>query len=483
MRALLLPSSLLQARRAVSSAAKRGTVVICDGDAPLASTHERVRPASRARQVRSEPVSETAAVSSSASRRPRQKKQAQTEFPVKMEVRGGVPVHLYTLDVDDGTRRQLENLARSKMPVGYVSAMPDVHLGKGATIGSVFASRDYICPNAVGVDIGCGMCAVPLEGPLLRKDVPEKRLLSIQRGLRDSIPTGFEYHGRSTREMERTMNDLVGVHRPTRWLKQTLSSRHTKQLGSLGGGNHFVELVYDEEGRVWMMLHSGSRNIGNVTAQHYDEVAAKQCGGKKEALAYLEIASKPGQEYLTDMQFCQAYAAENRRFMMQAFDKVMKKETGKAALWDKMVNIHHNYCECEQCRYYDEAKQEWREEELWVTRKGATSAKRGQLGIIPGSMGTGSYIVRGKGEPGSWQSCSHGAGRSMSRAKAFRNIDSKDFVSHMKERGIVWDSRYANKVKDEAPMAYKDLNEVMQNQESLVEIVHHLQPMINMKGW
>eukprot|EP00928_Gymnodinium_smaydae_P031155 TRINITY_DN2295_c0_g2_i1.p1 TRINITY_DN2295_c0_g2~~TRINITY_DN2295_c0_g2_i1.p1 ORF type:complete len:443 (+),score=82.75 TRINITY_DN2295_c0_g2_i1:335-1663(+) len=409
--------------------------------------------------------------------------EAPPEFPVKVHVPGGVPIHMYTDDVDAGTRRQLENLAKSKMPVGFVSAMPDVHLGKGATIGSVFASREYVCPNAVGVDIGCGMCAVPLAGPLKRRDLPERRLLSIQRGLRSSIPTGFESHGSSTQAMEITMRRLVSEHAPTKWLRQTLAGKHTKQLGTLGGGNHFVELVYDEDDNVWMMLHSGSRNIGNVTAQHYDGVAAKQCGGQKEALAFLRIDSPEGQQYLTDMSFCQSYAWENRRFMMESFEHVVKKETGREALWDRMVNIHHNYCECEKCRYYDEGKEEWLEENLWVTRKGATSAKRGQLGIIPGSMGTGSFIVRGKGEPDSWQSCSHGAGRSMSRASAMRNISRKDFEKHMKDRGIVWDRQFAERVKDEAPMAYKDLGEVMRNQQGLVEIVHHLQPLINMKGW
>merc|ERR1712032_1610129 len=279
------------------------------------------------------------------------------------------------------------------------------------------------------------------------------------------------------------MRNLLSKYQPTKWIRQTLSAKHTKQLGTLGGGNHFVELVYDEADRVWMMLHSGSRNIGNVTAQHYDGVAARQCGGNKESLAYLEIKSKEGQDYLNDMTWCQAYALENRQFMMQAFARVLKAETGRGTSWGKMVNIHHNYCECEQCRYFDEARGELREEELWVTRKGATSAKRGQLGIIPGSMGTGSYIVRGKGESDSWQSCSHGAGRSMSRKHAFRHGDQKTFEKQMRDRGILWDSRFADKVKDEAPAAYKDLTEVMRNQESLVEVVHHLQPLINMKGF
>ena len=409
--------------------------------------------------------------------------QSASEFPVKLDVPGGVPIHLYTDDIDRDTKQQLINLSSSGIAVGFLAAMPDVHLGKGATIGSVFASRDYVCPNAVGVDIGCGMCAVPVSGPLRRKDLSEKQLLQIQRGLRSSIPTGFESHGRTTQSMEATMKKLISKHSPTPWVRQTLSRRHTLQLGTLGGGNHFVELVYDEEDRVWMMLHSGSRNIGNVTAQHYDQIAAKQCGSGPESLAYLRIHSPQGQEYLKDMTFCQEYAWENRRFMMEAFAEVIRRETRREAVWEKMVNIHHNYCECEACRYYDEKEKQWMEEKLWVTRKGATSAKAGQLGIIPGSMGTGSYIVRGKGSADSWQSCSHGAGRSMSRAAAFKNIDPKSFAGHMKERGIVWDEQYADRVRDEAPMAYKDLNTVMENQKSLVEVVHHLQPLINMKGW
>lgn len=457
-------------RRGAAASGRRGAVLLCDD--PVPAQPRPKAPPPEAPRKRSDPAPSSGGEGPSG-----------TELPIKVDVPGGVPLHLYTQDLDEGTWRQLRNLARSKMPVGFVSAMPDVHLGKGATIGSVFASRDYVCPNAVGVDIGCGMCAAPLEGPLLRRDLGEKRLLAIQRGLVDSIPTGFESHDRSTREMQKKMEHLVSTHRPTRWLRETLSSRHTRQLGTLGGGNHFVELVYDEEDRVWMLLHSGSRNIGNVSAQHYDGLAAKQCGGSREALAYLEIRSREGQEYLTDMSFCQAYALENRRFMMQAFARVLKLETGREAVWSEMVNIHHNYCECEQCRYYDEGSGGWQEERLWVTRKGATSAKEGQLGIIPGSMGTGSYIVRGRGAADSWQSCSHGAGRSMSRAHAFRNISQKEFTNHMRERGIIWDSRFADKVKDEAPMAYKDLGEVMANQRDLVEVVHHLQPLINMKGF
>jgi len=377
----------------------------------------------------------------------------------------------------------LENLALSRISVGYIAAMPDVHLGKGATIGSVVASRDFVCPNAVGVDIGCGMCVVPVKGPLLRKDLPERALLSIQHGMKSSIPTGRHSHNRATHEMVKTVQQLVRKHEPTPWLRSALTNYHARQLGTLGGGNHFVELVYDEKDRVWLMLHSGSRNIGNVTAVHYDELASRKCGSPPESLAYLNVNHTDGRHYLKDMEFCQDYALENRRYMIEAFANIVKKETRRDVLWDKMVNIHHNYCECESCRYYDEAKGDWVKEKLWVTRKGATSAKKGQLGIIPGSMGTGSYIVRGRGEPESWQSCSHGAGRSLSRRAAHRSLSEREFVNHMKERGIIWDSNHASEVKDEAPLAYKDLNEVMRNQESLVDIVHHLQPLINMKGY
>ncbi|CAE7435589.1 rtcB [Symbiodinium sp. CCMP2592] len=301
----------------------------------------------------------------------------------------------------------------------------------GFLLGQWSNGDDATSCGEVGVDIGCGMCqqlgtTARLCPELMfcdsemsealcqrgRPDLSEKDLLAIQSGLRSSIPTGFEYHGQSTSAMEATSKKLMSQHSPTRWLRDTFGSRHTKQLGTLGGGNHFVELVYDEEDRVWMMLHSGSRNIGNVTAQYYDKLAAKQCNGRPEALAYLRIESPEGRQYLTDMTFCQAYAWENRRFMMESFAKagsaaVVKKETRRDALWDQMVNIHHNYCECEQCRYLDPATERWKEEELWITRKGATSAKAGQLGIIPGSMGTGSYIVRGKGEADSWQPAPH----------------------------------------------------------------------------
>ncbi|EER15705.1 Protein rtcB, putative, partial [Perkinsus marinus ATCC 50983] len=204
------------------------------------------------------------------------------------------------------------------MVVGYVAAMPDVHLGKGATIGSVFASRDFVCPNAVGVDIGCGMCAVKVPG-LTRLGLSETFLMKLHGQLVERIPTGFNSHEKASSEMRAAMKRLVDEHKPTGHTRGVIAERHVKQIGTLGGGNHFIELLHDEGDDIWLMLHSGSRNIGNITAQYYDGLAARQTGTSKENLAHLAIASDAGQDYLRDMHFCQAYAMENRKFMMNSF--------------------------------------------------------------------------------------------------------------------------------------------------------------------
>uniref|UniRef100_A0A0G4GH76 3'-phosphate/5'-hydroxy nucleic acid ligase n=1 Tax=Chromera velia CCMP2878 TaxID=1169474 RepID=A0A0G4GH76_9ALVE len=436
------------------------------------------------------------------------------KFPVQLESTKR-PVFVFTDDLDEGTRGQLEALASQPFVVGHVAAMPDVHLGKGATIGSVFASRDGVCPNAVGVDIGCGMCAVPVEG-LKRGDLTSAQLQKIQKGIKQLVPVGFSYYdepvegaregverlmkkkyvgaegGEEDTEEEGKVNvegskgkrqrrshsnqEAVG---PTDTLLQMLEERHLCQVGTLGGGNHFIELVFDENDDVWMMLHSGSRNIGNIIAQHYDQQAARVSGEKPNGLAWLPIRSREGQDYLRDMRWCQDYAMLNRERMMNSFARVVRDVTGKEMKKHEMVNIHHNYCNCEMCKYRDENSGEMVEEKLWVTRKGATSARKGQLGIIPGSMGTGSFITEGLGAWTSLHSCSHGAGRRMSRNKAVKELDMKDF--RMAMEGITCDVN--QKVLDEAPMAYKDLGEVMSNQRTLVKAKHRLFPLVNVKGY
>mmetsp|Transcript_36239 Transcript_36239/g.80643 ORF Transcript_36239/g.80643 Transcript_36239/m.80643 type:complete len:385 (+) Transcript_36239:271-1425(+) len=364
--------------------------------------------------------------------------------------------------------------------------MPDVHVGKGVTVGTVFASDKYICPNAVGVDIGCGMCAVPLSG-LHKDDVKGgEALRRIQDLLKKRIPTGFEEHKSPLRGAREALDSISSLHAPSPWLLERLGEdKVARQLGSLGGGNHFLELVHDETGQVHILLHSGSRNIGNVTAQHYDNMAkesgprvSSRTGSTGDDINYLAIDSKAGRDYLGDMEWCQRYAFQNRQYMLELMAEAVNEVTGASPDMGRAVNIHHNYCSCERCSYTDPKTGQVVERDLYVTRKGATSARPGQLGIIPGSMGTGSYIVRGKGAPTAWSSCSHGAGRRMSRTRAVENISQEDFESSM--TGIVADTD--PRLRDEAPQAYKDLTQVMANQADLVDIVHKLQPLLNVKG-
>jgi len=407
------------------------------------------------------------------------------KLPITLKTKG-VPIMLYAYphEVEKDAIKQLINIAESGLAVGYVSAMPDVHLGKGVTIGSVFASEEYVCPNAVGVDIGCGMCAVPLID-FHKDDLSMDQMKSIQRLIKRRIPVGFNQHKSPLDGAVVALDDISHLKPPTKRLETEFRNRAkiAAQLGSLGGGNHFLELVYDEDGMVWIMLHSGSRNIGNTSASYHDGVARKilQRQGIRvpPGLNYLRIDSKEGQDYLQDMEWCQAYAMRNRGFMRDIMIDCVNEVTGHVPDLTRSVNIHHNFCQCERCTYTDPATKEKVDRKLWVTRKGATSAQAGEYGIIPGSMGTGSYITKGKGESHSWNSCSHGAGRKMSRTKAFKAVGQADFEKAME--GIVCDTN--PKVKDEAPQAYKDLQTVMKNQEDLVEVVHRLKPLVNVKGF
>lgn len=398
-------------------------------------------------------------------------------FPNIIPVEGGVPIHLYTDEIPVDCLEQLKLLARSPMPVDYVIAMPDVHLGAGVTIGTVFASDKYVCPLAVGVDIGCGMAAIPIEG-LYKDDLTDRKKVEIQQLIKERIPTGFSQHRKSLEGSKAVLDEITGEFEPSEFLLGRLATpKVADQLGTLGGGNHFLEIVYQEDTeQVWVMLHSGSRNIGNASAQHHDRVGKyllQKQGVDTKALKgmhYMLMDSQEGQDYLQDMMWCQKYAFHNRRAMKEIMLDIVGQVTGKEADMEKAVNIHHNYCTCEDCGGG---------RKLWVTRKGATSAKAGELGIIPGSMGTGSYITRGLGNMQGWQSSSHGAGRRMSRTKAHSAIPQEAFEESMK--GVVCDTLPS--VKDEAPQAYKDLSKVMEQQGSLTEIVHRLLPLVNVKGY
>jgi tRNA-splicing ligase RtcB len=383
----------------------------------------------------------------------------------------GVPVRSFASDLDELTRAQLIELAESGLVVEAVAAMPDAHYGKGATIGSVFAAEQGVCPNAVGVDIGCGMAAVPLRG-LAAADLSVEVRRAIHAAIKRAVPTGVGMHARPVDDPIFDDTDR------SPWLSAHLSEVVRRQLGTLGGGNHFIELVADEQGTVWIMLHSGSRRIGNLTAERYQRLAEAQIAKRRVTprtrdLAYLLIDSEEGQDYLRDMRWCQRYAHANRHQMLARVAEVIGKFTSAEPDWEAAINIHHNYCDREPVVLADGSVRE-----LWVTRKGATSARLGQLGLIPGSMGVGSFIVRGLGNPLSYQSCSHGAGRRLSRTAAIRTISQEEFERAM--AGIVAET--VPELRDEAPQAYKDLGEVMRNQADLVEPVSRLLPLINVKG-
>lgn len=413
---------------------------------------------------------------------------SQTKTPQLPQIipTNGVPIHLYATEIEPQALSQIKILAQSPLPVDYVAVMPDAHLGKGVTIGTVFASEHYVSPNAVGVDIGCGMAAIPID-QLYKADLSHAQKVQIQQGIKERIPTGFHQHKQTLAGTPAVLEQITEQVQPSEWLKQQLLlPRVTDQLGTLGGGNHFLEVVYDAtdaheqtadtEQQVWAMLHSGSRNIGNRVASHYDALAKtwmEQQGintREMNGLHYMPIESDIGQSYLRDMEWSQQYAWHNRRAMKEIMLDVIRRVTGHEADMDHAVNIHHNYCQCEDCG--DGRK-------LYVTRKGATSAAAGEYGIIPGSMGTGSYITRGKGNLMAWNSSSHGAGRRMSRVKAHSHISQQEF-QHVMD-GVVCDTHPS--VRDEAPQAYKDLESVMEQQSSLTDIVHRLLPLINVKGF
>ncbi|CAL8470869.1 g10411 [Coccomyxa elongata] len=309
-----------------------------------------------------------------------------------------VPVLLYAKrsEVETEALQQLVALAESPLPVGYVAAMPDVHVGKGVTIGTVFASEKYVAPMAVGVDI------VPFDG--INKDtLSNTQLVKIQQLIKRRIPTGRDAHKMPLQGAEQTLDKISNKRAPSKYLEEMMSAPNiAKQLGTLGGGNHFLEVVYDETGRVWIMLHSGSRNIGNSTATHYDRLAKQdllQRGIESPShLNYLELESKEGQRYLQDMLWCQEYAWHNRSFMRDLMIDIVEDVTKASVALDESVNIHHNFCQCERCMYTDPKSGATVERDLYVTRKGATPAAKGQMGLIPGSMGTGSYVTMGRGQ-------------------------------------------------------------------------------------
>ncbi|HVM12341.1 MAG TPA: RtcB family protein [Actinomycetota bacterium] len=367
-------------------------------------------------------------------------------------------------EIDDLTVKQA--IAASRLPIlaGPVALMPDAHLGKGATVGSVIPTDSAIIPSAVGVDIGCGMIAVETDRRLDQvPDVLERILERFSEG----IPAGLgRWHGRASEPARRWLRD-----HPHPSLTPEQEEKALVQFGSLGSGNHFVELAADERDIVWIVMHSGSRGVGNQLATKHIALAKKQHQALEDPdLAYF-LEGTPGfQAYVRDMLWAQEYAMANRRALMSAALEAFGAVTGGGGAAAPWINCHHNYAALEE---HDGRK-------MWVTRKGAIRAGRGDLGVIPGSMGSKSYIVRGRGNPLSYESSAHGAGRRLSRGRARRELTLEDFTRAMS--GRVWQARDAEALVDEAPQAYKDIDQVMADQADLVEIVHELRGILSYKG-
>ncbi|UXI67835.1 RtcB family protein [Tahibacter amnicola] len=395
---------------------------------------------------------------------------------------GGAPIKAWTQGVplEEAARQQLINMSRLPFIHRWIAVMPDVHLGKGATVGSVVPTVGAIVPAAVGVDIGCGMMAY--QTTLTAAQLPDN-LGAIRSAIERAVPHGFvTVQGRS--------NNGAWIAPPnsavTRWRNlqeryDLLVEKHPKvahksplnQLGSLGGGNHFIELCLDEKDQVWIMLHSGSRGAGNAIGCYFIEKAREEMRRHyvnlpDRDLAYLAEGSTLFEDYVNAVDWAQEYAAENRQQMMDTIVRVLREHLPAFTLTRMAINCHHNYISREHHFGKD----------VFVTRKGAVSAKEGQYGIIPGSMGAKSFIVRGRGNAESFHSCSHGAGRVMSRTAAKKLISLQD---HVRATAHV-ECRKDAAVVDESPAAYKPIEAVMKAQEDLVEIIHTLRQVVCVKG-
>lgn len=382
-------------------------------------------------------------------------------------------------NIEESAYTQIEHLASLPFAFHHIAVMPDCHAGVGMPIGGVLATEGVIIPNAVGVDIGCGMCAVKtsLKAAQLDKETIKKIFggsKEYQGGIRSCIPVGFNHQ--SKKQDTNLMPCLPNSQYEGYYIIEKEYESARKQIGTLGGGNHFIELQKDTENNIWIMIHSGSRNLGYQVAKHYNNIAKRlndkwhSSVPKEYRLAFLPINSQEAKDYMIEMQYCVDFALTNRTLMMDRILQVIMQTVGLIK-YDEKINIAHNYAAWEHHFGRD----------VIVHRKGATLARKGTVGIIPGSQGSKSYIVRGLGNPESFESCSHGAGRVMSRTKAKETLNLEEEIKKMDEKGIIHGMR--NKADlDEAASAYKNIDEVMENQKDLVEILVELTPIAVIKG-
>jgi tRNA-splicing ligase RtcB len=379
-----------------------------------------------------------------------------------------LPIKAWVNTIEQPCIEQANNLANLPFAFHHIALMPDCHSGYGMPIGGVLATKDVIVPNAVGVDIGCGMIAVKTTAT----EISEEQIKEVLNRVREVIPVGFNKHEESQRYVNEQTSDLM---EEIEFIPIAMENYNNAvlSLGTLGGGNHFIEIQKGDDGHIWLMIHSGSRNLGKQVCDYYNKLAVslnkrwystvtQDCD-----LAFLPIDSHEGQQYKTEMEFCLRFAQVNRDLMMERFINAFCDITNHTTI-NKPINIHHNYASLEN--HFGK--------NVWVHRKGAIRMRKGDIGIIPGSMGTPSYIVEGIGNPESFYSASHGAGRVMSRRKANETITEEMAQESMK--GIVY-GRFNGKY-DECPQAYKDIDEVIANESDLVKPLVKLQPLGVVKG-
>lgn len=398
-------------------------------------------------------------------------------MPIKKIItKGRVPVKIYTEDIEHEAYQQLQNITTLPFIHSHVAAMPDVHYGKGATVGSVIPCKGAIIPAAVGVDIGCGMNALRLS--IKAEDLPDS-LRGVRSAIEATIPVGFDMHkadkarASTLRPLSVGLDKLLERHPKLLHMQKKPFQTWVRQLGTLGGGNHFIEICLDEHDDVWIMLHSGSRGIGNKIGEYFIRLAQKDMQRHlhnlpDKDLAYFTEGVEHFDDYVAAVHWAQDYAMENRREMMRLIMDALKQKLPRFGITKEAINCHHNYVSVEE--HFGER--------VYITRKGAIRAGEGELGIIPGSMGAKSYIVRGKGNEQSFCSCSHGAGRRMSRGKAKRHFSERDIEAQT--QGV--ECRKDKGVLDEIPGAYKDIDQVMENQSDLVDVVHTLRQVVCVKG-
>ncbi|HZJ96008.1 MAG TPA: RtcB family protein [Thiopseudomonas sp.] len=377
-----------------------------------------------------------------------------------------IPIKLWLKEeqMEKGALEQARNLANLPFAFKHIAIMPDTHQGFGMPIGAILATKGVIIPNAVGVDIGCGMCSLRTN----LTDIDTDDLKGIMTIIRETVPVGFNHH--KSKQSEAWMPKRKGI--------LPIVNREYEnalyQIGTLGGGNHFIEIQKGSDGYIWIMIHSGSRNIGFTVANHYNDIAKtlNKAAGEdiSTELAYIPESSKYFELYKNEMEYCLEFALANRKLMMERVKTAFRAFCPEVE-FSHFINKPHNFA----------AEEEHFGELVMVHRKGATRARKGEWGMIPGSQGTGSFLVKGKGEAQSFESCAHGAGRIMSRTQARKELDLEEEVKALDELGVLHSIRGRSDL-DEAPGSYKDIDEVMRNQEDLVEVQIELQPLAVIKG-